>query len=194
MCKIKRGKRNMASIYEIANYDTGGSTYVKNDIVAGTGGNSNSVLGRFYYNLGNTPTNAIAPEASGGDAYWGGWTPYGSANTTVPHFFWVPDYGAAVQSEPKVEVIQFGDGYEQRTAQNISANLIKLSLSFQQRDEKEATAIAHFLNTRGAKEAFAFTPPSPYGSIKKFVCRSWDVKMTFQNNYGIDCTFEEVVD
>ena len=65
----------MASIYEIANYNTGGS-YVKDDVVAGTGGTSNSVLGRFYYNLGNPPSNAIAPEGTGGNAYWGGYTPY----------------------------------------------------------------------------------------------------------------------
>ena len=59
----------MASIYEIDNYDTGGNSYVKNDVVAGYGAGG-TTLGRFYYNLGNTPTNAAAPEAAGGDAYW----------------------------------------------------------------------------------------------------------------------------
>lgn len=180
----------MASIYEIDNYNPGGNSYVKNDVVAGYGAGG-TTLGRFYYNLGNTPTNAIAPEVTGGDAYWGGYTTYN--NTTVPHFFWIADYGAGISSEPQVDVIQFGDGYEQRTPQNISADLLKLDLSFNNRDEKEATAIAHFLHTRGAKEAFAFTPPSPYGSIRKFICRSWDVTMAFHNNFSIKASFEEVV-
>jgi phage-related protein len=181
----------MASIYEIDNYDTGGNSYVKNDVVAGYGAGG-TTLGRFYYNLGNTPTNAAAPEAAGGDAYWGGYTTYN--NSTVPHFFWIPSYTASVSTEPQVDVVKFGDGYEQRTPQNISSELIKISLSFDKRDEKEVSAIAHFLHTRGAQEAFAFTPPSPYGSVKLFVCRSWDVTMNFKDNFSVKVTFEEVVE
>ena len=101
-----------------------------------------------------------------------------SISATIPV---VPDRGLSRSSTPKIRSAKFGDGYEQRTPQGISNNLLKLGVSFDKRDEAEATAIAHFLHARGAKEAFAFLPPSPYGSMKKFVCRSWDVSMEFQN-------------
>ena len=191
----------MASIYEIALYDSSKNTYVKNEIVhcrACLNNDASSASGRFYYNLGYSTTaggntNATRPEQGGGDDYWGGYTPYGTANTIIPHFFWVPSYAPSINSEPKVNVIKFGDGYEQRSPENINSDLLKVSLSFDKRDEAETTAIAHFLHQRGAQEAFAFTPPSPYGSVKKFVCRSWDVTMNFEGNYSISVSLEEVV-
>ena len=169
----------MASIYEI-------STWVN-----GTVASKNAVYfysDRYYYS--SNDANHDTPSL--GAAKWGGYTTYN--NKTVPHFFWIPSYTASVSTEPQVDVIKFGDGYEQRTPQNISSELIKISLSFDKRDEKEVSAIAHFLHTRGAQEAFAFTPPSPYGSVKLFVCRSWDVTMNFKDNFSVKATFEEVVE
>jgi len=170
----------MASIYEIPEWTN--INWTINDICS-----HGTIVKRFYYNLrGGYATPFV------GSPDWGGWTTYN--NATIPHFFWIPNYSASISTEPQVEIIKFGDGYEQRTQQNINSNLIKLTLSFDKRDEKETTAIAHFLDTRGAQEAFAFLPPSPYGSMKKFVCRSWDVTMNFQDNYTIKCSFEEVVE
>ena len=169
----------MASIYEIPNW-SGGITASKNDVYFHTG--------KHFYSLESSNTET----PSTGAAKWGGHTTYN--NKTVPHFFWIPSYTASVSTEPQVDVIKFGDGYEQRTPQNISSELIKISLSFDKRDEQEVSAIAHFLHTRGAQEAFAFTPPSPYGSVKLFVCRSWDVTMNFKDNFSVKATFEEVVE
>lgn len=173
----------MASIYEINAYDSG--TFSKNDIVSYASGGDTT----FWYSLvdGSITSNPTLTNTS-----WGGYTTYNTK--VVPHFFWVPNYSPTISSEPKVEVIKFGDGYEQRTPQGISANLIVLDVTFDKRDEMETTAIAHFLNQRGAKEAFAFMPPSPYASMKKFICRKWDITMNFQDNYSIKCSFEEVVE
>ena len=169
----------MASIYEIPEWTN--INWAINDICS-----HGTTVKRFYYNLrGGYATPFV------GSPDWGGYTTYN--NATIPHFFWVPDYGTSVSSEPQVDVIQFGDGYEQRAPQNISADLLKVDVSFDNRDEKEVTAMAHFLHTRGAKDAFAFTPPSPYGSMKKFVCRTWDVSMNFHNNFSLKASFEEVV-
>jgi len=168
----------MASIYEISTW------------VGGTVASKNAVYfysDKYYYSLNDA--NHDTPSL--GAAKWGGYTTYN--NATIPHFFWVPDYGTSVSSEPQVDVIQFGDGYEQRAPQNISADLLKVDVAFDNRDEKEVTAMAHFLHTRGAKDAFAFTPPSPYGSMKKFVCRTWDISMNFHNNFSLKASFEEVV-
>jgi len=173
----------MASIYDIDPYSSG--TFSKNDVVSQTSGGATT----FWYSLVD---GSISSAPSLSNANWGGYTTYNTK--TVPHFFWIPSYTASVSTEPQVDVIKFGDGYEQRTPQNISSELIKISLSFDKRDEKEVSAIAHFLHTRGAQEAFAFTPPSPYGSVKLFVCRSWDVTMNFKDNFSVKATFEEVVE
>ena len=174
----------MASIYEIPNW-TDGVTYSKNSIAY----DSHATGAEYYYVISESVTSSTKPHND--STNWGGYTTYN--NATIPHFFWVPDYGTSVSSEPQVDVIQFGDGYEQRAPQNISADLLKVDVSFDNRDEKEVTAMAHFLHTRGAKDAFAFTPPSPYGSMKKFVCRTWDVSMNFHNNFSLKASFEEVV-
>jgi len=178
----------MGSIYEIEEWSgASGDKWQLNEVVL------YAANGKHYYAIKshNRSYDGTVNPSYANSAHWGGHTTYN--NATIPHFFWIADYGAGISSEPQVDVIQFGDGYEQRTPQNISADLLKLDLSFNNRDEKEATAIAHFLHTRGAKEAFAFTPPSPYGSIRKFICRSWDVTMAFHNNFSIKASFEEVV-
>ena len=175
----------MASIYEIPNWSAS-VTYSKNSIAY----DSHATGAEYYYVISESVTSSTKPHND--STNWGGHTTYNNAK--IPHFFWIPSYTASVSTEPQVDVIKFGDGYEQRTPQNISSELIKISLSFDKRDEKEVSAIAHFLHTRGAQEAFAFTPPSPYGSVKLFVCRSWDVTMNFKDNFSVKATFEEVVE
>ena len=69
-----------------------------------------------------------------------------------------------------------------------------MNLSFEKRSEAEATAIAHFLHTRGGHQAFVFLPPKPYSSMKKFVCRKWDLSVEFEGSYAVKATFEEVVE
>ena len=175
----------MASIYEIPNWSAS-VTYSKNSIAY----DSHATGAEYYYVISESVTSSTKPHND--STNWGGHTTYN--NKKVPHFFWVPSYTASISTEPQVEVIKFGDGYEQRTPQNVNSELIKISLGFDKRGEKETTAIAHFLNIRAAQEAFAFTPPSPYGSTKLFVCRSWDVTMNFEDNYSIKANFEEVVE
>ena len=190
----------MASIYEIENWASAPGTpagtilYNKNDIVRGDNSGLANYNKYFYAIIDIVAENNYGPQGTNfpNGPIWGGHTTYN--NKTVPHFFWIPSYAPSINSEPTVNIVKFGDGYEQRSPENINSNLLKVSLSFDKRDEAETKAISHFLHQRGAQEAFAFTPPSPYGSMKKFVCRSWDVTMNFQNNYSISATFEEVVD
>ena len=127
-----------------------------------------------------------------GASKWGGNITFD--NKTIPHFFWIPNYSPSISTDPTVRTIKFGDGYEQRTPEGINTRLLKVSLVFDKRNEAETTAISHFLHQRGGSEAFAYLPPSPYSSMKKFVCRSWDVTMNFENNYSIKVDLEEVVE
>jgi phage-related protein len=168
----------MASIYEIPNW-SGGITASKNDVYFH--------LSNHFYSLesSNTETPSV------GASKWGGVTTFD--NKVIPHFFWIPSYAPTISTEPTVKSVRFGDGYEQRTPEGLSTRLLKVALTFDKRSEKETTAISHFLHERGGAEAFAYLPPSPYSSMKKFICRKWDVTMNFENNYSIKVDLEEVV-
>ena len=168
----------MGSIYEIPSWSAG--TASKNEVYLH---NSN-----HFYSLENLNTQTPAVGAS----KWGGMITFDSKE--IPHFFWIPSYSPTISTEPSVRTLKFGDGYEQRTPDGINTNLLKISLTYDNRDEAESTAIAHFLNERGGSEAFVYLPPSPYSSMKKFVCRKWDVTMNFDNNYSIKVDLEEVVE
>ena len=65
-------------------------------------------------------------------------------------------------------------------------------MTFDKRGTRESTAILHFLQQRKGMEAFFFTPPEPYSTRKKFVCRRWDSSVSFHDNYSIKLALEEV--
>ena len=182
----------MGSIYEITDFVAASSSYVKNDIVrCGPCGNDEQNSGRFFYYIGPDNTYAATP-GNAAQTVWGGMTTFD--NKKIPHFCWIPSYSPTISTEPSVRTLKFGDGYEQRSPDGINTNLLKISLNYDNRDEAEITAISHFLNERGGSEAFAYLPPSPYSSMKKFVCRKWDVTMNFDNNYSVKVDLEEVVE
>ena len=176
----------MASIYEVSDYASG-STYEKNDIVKSGG--------YFWYALQSVPTSQTPSTTS---AYWGGMlvaptSNHASAsNVTAPHFIWTPAYNMSVTHEPKVKSIKFGDGYEQKFEDGINNDLIKISLTFDGRNMKEATAILHFLESRSGTDFFFFTPPSPYNTRRKFTCRQFSSNIVSQGVINVSASFDQV--
>lgn len=86
-------------------------------------------------------------------------------------FTWTPSVSSSVASQPRIRSMRFGDGYEQRAADGINANLARWAVTFENRSDAEAQAIADFLAARGGVEAFDWAPPG--GSATKWLCRSW---------------------
>ena len=135
----------MASIYEIENFTTTKAWKV-NEITYHNN--------RYWYSIQRSNNTPFV-----GSSDWGGWTTFD--NKEISHFFWIPSYSPTISTEPTIRSVKFGDGYEQRTPDGVNARLLKVSLSFNNRDEKETTAISHFLHERGGSESFAYLPPSP---------------------------------
>jgi phage-related protein len=105
-------------------------------------------------------------------------------------FTYTPDFGASKASKPRVKVITFGDGYEQRLAYGINTNPQEWNLTFSNRNDSEAQAIDAFLTARNAVESFSWTP---YGeSPRNFVCREWSKVLNGYNRNTIEATFIEV--
>ena len=147
--------------------------YARNDVASGAHGASD-----------------LAPTIS--ESFWGGLKE--TSRGKEPEFFWKPSYSSSVSHRPRSTRVAFGDGYEQRTADSINVDLTELSLTFDKKRKKEATAILHFLHARRSIESFLFSPPEPYNPIRQnyFVCRSWSTTFNFFDNYTISANFEQV--
>jgi phage-related protein len=172
------------SLYNVNAY-AGATSYSKNDIVL-----YNNI---YYYslvnnNIGNTPTSSP-------NSYWGGHKIYTSL--AKPDFIWTPSYASQLQLKPAVNVVRFGNGYEQRVPDGINSNQLRFNLNFEGRDSNEARAIAHFLHKRKGSEGFFFNAPFPYnfdGSQlypKRFVCEEWDINYNFYDNYNLNVRLTE---
>lgn len=170
----------MSSIYKIDAWD-GTLSYRKNDIVS-----YNSV---YYYALQSISPSATAPSLD--PSNWGGTRLLNGQSRAF--FIWTPSYDSPVNSEPKVKVTQFGDGYEQSSQDGINNLLLNFDVTFNERTTVETRAILHFLYARKGVERFIYLPPEPYAEYKLFVCRKWSDSKHFYNNHSIHAVFEERV-
>lgn len=168
----------MASLYEIQAWALGNS-YSKHSVVTNNGYN--------YYALREIAANTSFDTIND----FGG--VYNLNNRNYAHFIWQPTYNYSINNQPKVKVIKFNDGWEQRIADGISNQLLELELSFTLRTDAEAFAINHFFYARNGKDAFLFTPPPPFGILKKWVVEQWNHNQIFYNNSTITARFREVV-
>lgn len=104
-------------------------------------------------------------------------------------FTWTPDIGAGREVAPIVNVTQFGDGYELRTASQINVNKRKWSLTFTSNLAGIKPAVA-FLDEHQGRISFDFT--DPWGEDGTYVCRNWSSRQTKFGIYELTATFEEV--
>lgn len=143
--------------------------------------------GQYYY-----AKNNIAAGTPFSTSRWGG-VRVKSDSSKKGEFLWFPSYNSNVNVTPRINIIQFGDGYQQRAKDGLNAILLPFDYTFSERKLDEAVAILHFLHQRQGKESFYFTPPGPFGVLKLFICKEWSHSSIFQDNHTIRAKFEEVV-
>jgi phage-related protein len=176
----------MNTIYNIAAFAPS-TAYKKHDIVKYSGTFNNLTLAGKYLYCTTDHTSGATPDA----AYWNGVI---VANGQIkPIFFWSPNYKNKTTNTPRVRKVILGDGYEKRAEDGLGNKPITYDLSFENRSQSEITAIAHFLDARGAVESFVFTGRIPYIATKFFVCEEFMITEEFENAYTLTCQFREVV-
>ena len=106
-------------------------------------------------------------------------------------FTWTPSFAARANYRPRVRVVRFADGYEQRQADGINARAASWALTFQNRDNTETAALLAFLEARNAVEAFDWTPPYEATAIR-VVCREWAKSVDVYNSTTMTAQFEQV--
>ena len=185
------------SIYDIPVHDKN-KAYSKNDIVmvketllVSTGV---PISLKYYYALIDVPSGEDTLVTN--STYWGG---YKNISTrSYPLFLWTPSYNVATQHAPRVKSVIFGNGYQQRSPDGLYSGLIKMDLTFDQRDEKESLAMLHFLRTQKGVTGFIVKKlpqiyaDGPANSYKKrFVCQNFSSTYVFHNNYSVKASFIE---
>ncbi|EKC7217699.1 phage tail protein [Salmonella enterica] len=105
-------------------------------------------------------------------------------------FRWKVDPDMTVDAEPKVSVVKFGDGYEQRRAAGINNNLKKYGVTIRV-SRKEGLLLEDFLSQHNGVKSFLWTPPYDYRQIR-VVCRKWSVKAGLLKT-TFTTTFEQVM-
>ena len=102
-----------------------------------------------------------------------------------------PVYNTRINASPKVNVLSFGDGFEQRLTEGLNQNPLSVNLVFEL-SQTDATTAINFLNARVDDGAsFDYTLPSETSS-RKFVCTSFPRTIPFLNRVTLSCTFREV--
>ncbi|MBV7389027.1 phage tail protein [Pasteurellaceae bacterium TAE3-ERU1] len=99
----------------------------------------------------------------------------------------------STEYEPKVNVVTFGDGYEQRSARGINNNLSLRSCTviIPRSDDREFKRLTGFLNRHAGYKAFYWTPPDTKEKII-VVCEKWKY-MTSGVYYEFEFSLREVV-
>lgn len=78
-----------------------------------------------------------------------------------------------------------------RFAGGLNKNLLKFSLDFRGRTDKETKAMVHFLEHHQGSSLFNFTPPAPYDKRKVFISSTWQHTLKFKDNNDIRVDFLE---
>ena len=102
-----------------------------------------------------------------------------------------PKYNYTITRQPAVNVISFGDGFEQRLTEGLNQNPITLNLKFDL-SQTDSTIAINFLNARITDGAsFTFLVPNE-NVTKNFVCLSYNTAVPFLNRVTLTCSFREV--
>jgi len=101
-----------------------------------------------------------------------------------------PTYGAQKTSQPRVRMVQYGDGYSQRLKYGLNTDPKQWALTWNV-SETDADTIETFLEARGGAEAFDWTPIDSATSYK-WICMEWNKTIPYLNRATITATFTQV--
>lgn len=109
----------------------------------------------------------------------------------MAEFIWIPSYASSVEVSPKLKMVQFGDGYIQRSSDGIHPTREKWSLTFKSIPDADWVAMRDFL-TSNVGYSFDWTPPGEE-TPRKFLCSEpWKREYVSYNVNNVSMTLTEV--
>tara|TARA_B100001778_G_scaffold310216_1_gene292222 strand:+ start:257 stop:625 length:369 start_codon:yes stop_codon:yes gene_type:complete len=105
-----------------------------------------------------------------------------------------PSFSPSLSIEQNVEVVELGDGYQQRLLNGLNTKKRRWTLPFNSRSDAVTTNILNFLESstggNNGQKAFTWTPP--YGLTGKWVCDTINVEKIAYDLNNISLQFVEV--
>lgn len=102
--------------------------------------------------------------------------------------FTTPNF--TLTEKPRILTAQFGDGYQQDSADGLNSRLQTWQLTFDDIYPSIALKIRAFFVARGGVEPFYWTTPAPETLI--FKCQEWQIKPAKKERLTVTCTFKQV--
>lgn len=103
-----------------------------------------------------------------------------------------PTYPAARKTDARVDALNFGDGYSERSS-GLNSLQDTLSLVWPDLTKAQADEIEAYFRARGGQEAFYWTAPH-CDAPQKWVCKPWSRERQTGAFDKITATFTEVFD
>jgi phage-related protein len=154
-------------------YDT--KTYNKHDYVFEYK-NSSSLSKRssrgFFYYSGDTSSVDIDPYSTSAQNNW------------TQKFYFSPDLVETLNFESLMYKNDLGHFYLNQNV-GLNPNFFDLQLSFNNRSDKEAKAILHFLENHNGLDFFEYDMYPPYTGTRAFFCPEWSHTYNFADNHTI---------
>lgn len=95
---------------------------------------------------------------------------------------------ADLDETPRVDVVDYGDGYNVSVSRGLNPIRQVWSLTFDDCEPRYVAQIRAFLIARGAKERFTWT--NPFGDTIIVKCRGWKTSLD-QRQVRMSMTFEQ---
>ena len=105
-------------------------------------------------------------------------------------FTYSPTIASQKSHEPRVNRVDFGNGYYQLVGDGINSNLEKWNLIFIVEDT-EKQAIEDFFLNEGGYNYFNWTSDEAGAVQKQYICSSWNIQPMGASTYQISAIFEE---
>jgi len=176
--------------HQTQGYFAEGNSYSTHDIayLSGTipGGQANDRFkihqSGWYYYTGATETVADTANSPTGDtSLW-----------TKDRFYFPLNQGVSVPESPRYIKQTSQNDYFIRTQDGINKSILNIQFELEGRNDKEAKAVVHFLETHKGHHLFEFTPPAPYDITgKAFICPQWEHKINYKNNNTVSVNLIE---
>lgn len=155
-------------------YDT--QTYNKHDYVFEYKTNRSSE-GFFYYS-GDASSINISPYSDDPNNNW------------TQKFYFSPDLVESINFESSMYKNDLGNFYLNQSV-GLNPNFFDFQLSFENRSDKEAKAILHFLENHNGLDLFEYDMFPPYTGTRAFFCPEWSHTYNFADNHSIKARFIE---
>ena len=115
--------------------------------------------------------------------------------TTTSGVRFVPDKNLVKDTQPKIHLVKFGDGYEQRIRKGLNSINFSYNLTFANRNITETAELIKFFDEVLGTTAFDFTlPTETLETLEtvKVVCDKYNQTFTYNNYQTITATFRRV--